>query len=453
MNNFEKLKLSPNMLQNLKDMNFVEMTEIQEQSLPHSLEGLDIIAQAKTGSGKTLAFGIPLLQNINVKSFLIQALILCPTRELSDQVATQIRKIARFQHNLKILTLSGGVPMRPQIKSLEHGAHVIVGTPGRIQDHLGKQTLNLKNVKTLVLDEADRMLDMGFYDVINHILESVSKKRQTLLFSATYEENIKTLSKNITINPKFITIKQEQDKKLVSEIFYKVQRDQKFEELLKLLRYYKPLSIIMFCNTKIAVQEVTNLLQDAGFSALDLHGDLDQIDRTETLIQFANRSCAILIATDVAARGLDIKEVDMVMNYDLPRDIASYTHRIGRTARAGKSGLAISLVDKNHLQKIEDYKDNPDIREIEKINPDKNIKLLAPMKTLCINGGKKDKLRAGDILGVFCVAIGLLKEDIGKIDLLDRYTYVSIKKEAFQKAIKGLQNTKIKKRSFKVWSL
>ncbi len=453
MNNFDKLKLSPNMLQNLKDMDFVKMTEIQEQSLPHSLEGLDIIAQAKTGSGKTLAFGIPLLQNINVKSFLIQALILCPTRELSDQVATELRKIARFQHNLKILTLSGGVPMRPQIKSLEHGAHVVVGTPGRVQDHLGKQTLDLSKIKTVVLDEADRMLDMGFYDVINHILQSVPKKRQTLLFSATYEENIKTLSKNITINPKFITIKQEESSSHVNQIFYKVEKNEKFEELLKILRFYKPPSSILFCNTKIMVQEITNLLQDAGFSALDLHGDLDQIDRTETLIQFSNKSCAILIATDVAARGLDIKEVDMVINYDLPRDIASYTHRIGRTARAGKSGLAISLINKNDLQKIQNYKEDAEIKELKTINPDSDIKITAPMKTLCINGGKKDKLRAGDILGVFCVAIGLLKEDIGKIDLLDRYTYVSIKKEVFQKAIKGLQNTKIKKRFFKVWSL
>jgi len=453
MKTFDTLNLTPSMLQNLKDMGFVNLTPIQEESLPHSLKGLDVIARAKTGSGKTLAFGIALLQNINVKKFQPQAIILTPTRELSDQVAIELRKLARFQHNIKILTLSGGVPMRPQINSLEHGAHVIVGTPGRIGDHLGKKTLDLSGVKILVLDEADRMLDMGFIDVINHIIEHIPKERQTLLFSATYENNIKTLCKSITKNPKFVTIETKESENKITEIFYKIENQDKDEGLLKLLRFYKPDSCMVFCNTKIKVSDVADFLHETGFSVSDLHGDLDQIDRTETLLQFANKSCTILVATDVAARGLDIKKVDIVINYDLPREIAHYTHRIGRTARAGESGLALSLISKRELEKVGNYTQDANIKDTFDLDVDKMVKLQAPMRTLCINGGKKDKLRAGDILGVFCVAIGLLKEDIGKIDLQDRHTYVAIKKEVFDKALKALQKEKIKKRSFRVWSL
>ena len=453
MKTFNTLNINPSMLKNLKDLNFINLTPIQEESLPHSLKGLDLIARAKTGSGKTLAFGIALLQNINVKKFYPQAIILTPTRELSDQVAIELRKLARFQHNIKILTLSGGNPMRPQINSLEHGAHIVVGTPGRIEDHLGKKTLDLSGVKTLVLDEADRMLDMGFIDVINHIIEHIPKERQTLLFSATYEDNIKTLCKSITKNPKFITIETKENENNITEIFYKVENQNKDEGLLTLLRFYKPSSCMIFCNTKIKVSDIADLLHKEGFSVSDLHGDLDQIDRTQTLLQFANKSYTILVATDVAARGLDIKKVDIVINYDLPREIPHYTHRIGRTARAGESGLALSLISNFESQKIENYTKSANIQDNIDLNVDKIVKLQAPMRTLCINGGKKDKLRAGDILGVFCVAIGLKKEDIGKIDLQDRYTYVAIKKEIFDKALKALQKEKIKKRSFRVWSL
>ncbi len=453
MNNFEKLNLTPAMLENLKNLGFVNMTEIQKQSLPYSLKGLDIIAQAKTGSGKTLAFGIPLLQKIDVRDFAPQALILCPVRELAKQVAVELRKIARFQHNIKILTLTGGEPMRHQIKSLEHGAHIIIATPGRIEDHIGKGTINLSKIDSVVLDEADRMLDMGFNDTITRILSHVKKNHQTLLFSATYEDNIKVLIKEITNEPKFVTIDKKDSHNHVTEIFYKTSKSKKFEDLLSLLKFYTPDSCMIFCNTKMMVQEVTDMLQDERMSTLELHGDLEQIDRTETLLQFANRSCVILVATDVAARGLDIKEVDIVINYDLPRDNAHYVHRIGRTARAGNKGLALSLIDEHKLLKIKEYKEDADIRNCIDLDVDETIVLKAPMRTLCINGGKKDKLRAGDILGVFCVAIGLQKEDIGKIDLMDRYSYVGIKKAVFDRAFKGLQKEKIKKRSFKIWSL
>jgi len=442
---FETLKLTEAMQNNLKELGFVKMTEIQEQSLPYTLEGLDIIAQAKTGSGKTLAFGIALLQKINVKKYEPQALIMCPTRELADQVAVELRKIARFQHNIKILTLCGGSPMRAQIQSLYHGAHVIVGTPGRIQDHIGKDTLNLKVINTVVLDEADRMLDMGFIDVMEHILEHVPKKRQTMLFSATFGDDIDALSSKITNNPEMVKVEGVEEN--IKQIFYLTHKDQKFEALLKLLRTYKPESSIVFCNMKVLVKEVAQGLQDEGFDALDLHGDLEQIDRIETLLQFANRSCSVLVATDVAARGLDIDDVDVVINYDLPRDDESYVHRIGRTARAGKSGMALSLGSKFELSKIP----NAEVKYLDDLDEDLSITLQASMRTLCLAGGKKNKLRAGDILGALCVAIGLNKEDVGKINLQDRHTYVAIKKSAFEKAFKGFQKEKIKGRNFRVF--
>ena len=447
MNRFETLDLTQAMQNNLNELGFVKMTEIQQESLPHTLKGLDIIAQAKTGSGKTLAFGIALLQKLDVKKFQPQALIMAPTRELADQVAEELRKIAKFKHNIKILTLCGGNPMRAQIQSLYHGAHVIVGTPGRIQDHIGKDTLDLKMINTVVLDEADRMLDMGFIDVMEHILEHVPKKRQTMLFSATFGDDIKKLSAKIANNPVMVKIESKEEDKNIKEIFFQTPKELKFEALLKLLRTYKPESAIVFCNMKVMVSEVAQSLQDEGFDALDLHGDLEQVDRTETLLQFANKSCRVLIATDVAARGLDIDDVDIVVNYDLPRDDESYVHRIGRTARAGKSGMALSLANSRELQKFPDA----EVKNIEDLDEDLSAVLTSKLKTLGINGGKKNKLRAGDILGTLCVAIGLTKDEVGKITLSDRHTYVAIKKSAYEKAFKGLQAEKIKGRNFRVF--
>jgi len=446
---FDTLNLPQEMQKNLQELGFINMTQIQQESLPQTLKGKDIIAQAKTGSGKTLAFGLPLLLKLDVKKFKPQALILTPTRELADQVAVELRKLAKFKHNIKIITLCGGSPMRAQIQSLYHGTHVIVGTPGRIEDHISKDTLDFSMINTVVLDEADRMLDMGFKDTIEKILEKVPKKRQSMLFSATFDEDIKSLSSNITDKPVMVKVEDESCDKNIKEIFFKTPKDLKFEALLKLLRTYKPESAIVFCNMKVLVSEVAEGLQDEGFDALDLHGDLEQIDRTETLLQFANRSCSVLVATDVAARGLDIDDVEVVINYDLPRDDESYTHRIGRTARAGKSGLALSLASSYELQKFPDA----EIKNIEDLDEDPSFVLTSKMKTLGIHGGKKNKLRAGDILGTLCVAIGLNKEDVGKITLQDRHTYVAIKKSAYDKAFRGLQKERIKGRNFRVFKV
>ena len=451
MNNFTSLALPDEFIKILDQLGYKEPTEIQKESLPHLLKGKDLIAQAKTGSGKTAAFGIPLLLKLDLTRFHPQALVLTPTRELADQVAKELRKLARFKHNIKILTLAGGMPMRHQINSLEHGANVIVGTPGRIQDHLGKGTLKFDFIKTVVLDEADRMLDMGFYEPIEKILSNTPKKRQTMLFSATFPENIQALSKTFMHEPHHVKVESVHDEAIISQVFYEVDYRKKLNALVKVLQYYKPNSVLVFCNTKVDVTEVTRSLQDDGFDALDLHGDLEQVDRNETLLQFENRSCSILVATDVAARGLDIKGVDMVINYDFPRESANYIHRIGRTGRAGKEGIALSLISEREYDKVSKLQEHPNWQELDRVKDEKDVVIKAPMATLCIHGGKKNKLRAGDILGALTGDIGLDSKVIGKINIFDFFAYVAIERKSFNKALEGLDRGKIKKRSFRVW--
>ncbi len=451
MNNFTSLSLPSEFIETLDQLGYKEPTEIQKESLPYLLKGKDLIAQAKTGSGKTAAFGIPLLLKLDLTRFHPQALVLVPTRELADQVAKELRKLARFKHNIKILTLSGGMPMRHQINSLEHGANVVVGTPGRIQDHLGKGTLKFDFIKTVVLDEADRMLDMGFYEPIEKILSNTPKKRQTMLFSATFPDNIKSLSDKFMNEPHHVKVDSVHDEAIISQIFYEVDYRKKIDALVKLLQYHKPHSVLVFCNTKVDVTEVSRSLQDDGFDALDLHGDLEQVDRNETLLQFENRSCSILVATDVAARGLDIKGVDMVINYDLPRENENYIHRIGRTGRAGAEGIALSLISDREYDKVSKLQDNPNWQQLDNIKDEKDIFIKAPMATLCIHGGKKNKLRAGDILGALTGDIGLDAKVIGKINIFDFFAYVAIERKSFNRALDGLDKGKIKKRSFRVW--
>ena len=440
---FKTLALPSEMLDNLELLSYHDMTAIQEKSLPVILEGHDLIAQAKTGSGKTAAFGIGLLLKIDVSKFHPSALIIAPTRELAEQVAKELRKLARFKHNIKILTLYGGTPMRHQITSLEHGAHIIVGTPGRIRDHLSKGTLNLRFIHTVVLDEADRMLDMGFSEEIDKILADTPKTRQTLLFSATFTENIKSLCHAVTNEAKEVKVDTYHDSANIEEIYYEVDKGYKFESLIKVLQHHRPSSAIVFCNMKLDVDDVAADLQDAGFSALGLHGDLEQVDRDETLLQFANKSCAILVATDVAARGLDIPDVDVVINYDLPRNDETYTHRIGRTGRAGKSGKALSLTTY--------APDNTTPISIHDLDVDETIMITSKMKTLCIQGGKKHKLRAGDILGALTSTKRIEGSSIGKIDLFPFYAYVAVEKQVAKKALDLLKTENIKGKKFKAW--
>ncbi len=440
---FSTLPLPKEMLSNLDQLGYHDMTAIQEKALPFILDGKDIIAQAKTGSGKTAAFGMGLLLKIDILKFHPQALIIAPTRELAEQVAKELRKLARFKHNIKILTLYGGTPMRHQITSLAHGAHIVVGTPGRIRDHLSKSTLELRHVHTVVLDEADRMLDMGFSEEIDKILSNTSKKRQTLLFSATFTEDIKALCHDVTREAQEVKIDTYHDSSNIEEIHYQIEPHEKLESLLRVLQYHHPRSAIIFCNMKIEVDDVATSLQEAGFSALGLHGDLEQVDRDETLLQFANHSCALLVATDVAARGLDIPDVEVVINYDLPRDKETYTHRIGRTGRAGKSGKAISLSSRQKDKSI----------PLHTLDVDESIMITAPMKTICIQGGKKQKLRAGDILGALTAKKSIEGAAIGKIDSFPFYTYVAVERGVAKRALDLLKNENIKGKRFKAWMI
>jgi ATP-independent RNA helicase DbpA len=449
---FEILKLPKEMLQTLDSLGYKEMTAIQEASLPLILAGDDVIAEAKTGSGKTAAFGIGLLNALDVKKFRVQSLVLCPTRELADQVAKELRRIARFRHNIKILMLTGGESFGKQLGSLEHQAHIIVGTPGRVLKHLNKESLELSNLKTLVLDEADRMLDMGFIEEIERVLEFVPKERQTLLFSATYDDAIRQISKKIQKNAVSIkTTTTEVQNKIVQEFY---QTDNKVQTLVNIFSSYKPQNVIVFTNTKLEAKELAEKLVAHKIDALAIHGDLEQYERNDVLVQFANRSCPVLVATDVAARGLDIKELSMVVNYDLPHGFETYTHRIGRTGRAGAEGIAISLYESYEREKAEEYaSDEVQFLEAKKLQEDKNFQMKPQYITLVIEGGKKDKLRAGDILGALTGDGGLEGSSIGKIDIYDRQAYVAIENRYIDKAEKSLKNGKIKNKKFSVWVL
>jgi ATP-dependent RNA helicase DbpA len=454
---FSSLPLSAAMLANLDALGYAEMTPIQAQSLPVILKGMDLIAQAKTGSGKTAAFGIGLLSPLNPRFFGCQALVLCPTRELADQVAKELRRLARAADNIKILTLCGGVPFGPQIGSLEHGAHVIVGTPGRIQEHLKKGTLKLDGLNCLVLDEADRMLDMGFYDSIAEIINQTPAKRQTLLFSATYPTGIKQLSATFMRDPQQVKVEALHDDAQIEQRFYEIAPEQRMDAVLKLLHSYRPESCVAFCFTKQQCQELVEHLTANGISAAALNGDLEQRDRDQVLAMFANRSLSVLVATDVAARGLDIDALDMVINVELARDSEIHIHRVGRTGRAGAKGLAMSLVapaEGHRAQAIETLQKSPlNWHPLSSLKVQSNEPLQPPMVTLCIGAGRKEKLRPGDILGALTGEAGLPGAKIGKIALFDYQAFVAVERDVAKLALKRLSEGKIKGRSLRVRTL
>ena len=451
---FSSLALSPAMLSNLDSLGYHTMTTIQAQSLPLILEQRDLIAQAKTGSGKTAAFGIGILAKLNPSYFAIQALVLCPTRELADQVANELRRLARCADNIKVLTLCGGAPMRPQMASLEHGTHIVVGTPGRIRDHISRGSINLNTVQTLVLDEADRMTDMGFYEEISGIVSACPARRQTLLFSATYPDDIRKASAEFLRQPAEVKVEAQHADSQIEQRFFEVAYDDRNAAVARLLHHYRPVSTLAFCNTKIHCRELAAELRAQGFSALALYGELEQRERDEILLQFANKSCSVLVATDVAARGLDIQTLGAVINVDVSKDTEVHIHRIGRTGRGHESGLALSLCapnEKKWVKLIEQYQDRPvswfNLAELE---PAAGDVLQAPMVTLCIMGGKKDKLRPGDLLGALTGDVGLTKDQVGKINVSEFMTYVALDRKIADKAAAKLSTCNIKGRQFKV---
>ncbi len=445
---FDTLPLGPATLANLQTLGYLVMTPIQAAALPLALAGQDLIAQAQTGSGKTAAFALALLARLDTKRPDTQALVLCPTRELAEQVTQEIRRLARAADNIKVLTLCGGAPIRSQLDSLAHGAHIVVGTPGRISDHLERGSLLLAALNCLVLDEADRMLDMGFMDDIAAIAAQCPKSRQTLLFSATYPEGIAQIGKKFLRNPQEVKLTEQPTATAIRQRFYEVTEDQRLHAVGLLLNHYRPERTLAFCNTKAQCRDLVAVLGAQGITALALHGDLDQRDRDQVLIQFANRSCPVLVATDVAARGLDITDLEAVVNVDITPDAELHIHRVGRTGRAGAQGWAFSLAsldEMGRVGRIEQLQGRAStFHPLAELTPSGSGPLLAPMVTLQILGGRKEKIRAGDVMGALTGSAGFAAGLIGKINVNEFSTYVAVAREIADSALQALNNGTVK---------
>ena len=473
LEHFSDLDLPPLLLEVIAELGYTKMTPIQAESIPVLLSGRDLVGQSKTGSGKTAAFSIPILRNVNIKTRVVQALILCPTRELCAQVAREVRRLGRRHAGLQVLVASGGQFIAPQVGALEKGAHLVVGTPGRVLDLIQRKSLILGKTTTLVLDEADRMLDMGFEEDMEEILAALPRKCQSVFFSATFPKSITDLSAKYQQNPVNVTIKDAAgEEAAIEEKFYEAGLGEKTTALIRILEHHAPQSAIVFTNMKAVAREVSDALNNTGISAASLHGDLEQFERDRVMARFRNHSTRILVATDVAARGIDIESLDLVVNFDCPTKPDTYVHRIGRTGRAGKTGLAVSIVtprEKFKLELIGQYTSTkPVISPLPraKAPPQKSdiitggrddensVIKTARMETISISAGRKDKLRPGDILGALTGESGGLKgDDVGKIEIHDRISYVAVRKDVAQHALKSLLEGKIKGRTFKVMLL
>ncbi|HEX8822025.1 MAG TPA: ATP-dependent RNA helicase DbpA [Archangium sp.] len=455
---FSALALSQPLLQVLEELDFKVVTPIQAQSIPVLLQGRDLIGQARTGSGKTAAFALPILEKLQLQQRRLQALVLCPTRELCAQVAGEFRRLGRRLPGLQILVLAGGQPVRPQVNALEKGAHVAVGTPGRILDLLQREALDTSRLATVVLDEADRMLDMGFREDMERILGATPLIRQTVLFSATFPPTIEAMSRAFQKEPTRVTVVEAEAASDIQQLCYACAPEAKTEILLRVLRHHQPNSAIVFCNLKATVVELTRALAAAGVSADGLQGDLEQSERDRVMAKFRNHSTRILIATDVAGRGIDVEALDAVINFDLPSQPEPYVHRIGRTGRAGRRGLALSLVTLADERKVVDIEDatgvtleRASVDALPPADPKGGVSLKAAWETLCISAGRKDKMRPGDILGALTgEAGGLSAAHIGKIEIQDHLAYVAVSKDLVRVALQRLREGRIKGRKHRI---
>jgi ATP-dependent RNA helicase DeaD len=390
MMNFDDLNISDDIKKAIAEMGFVKLTPIQETAIPEALKGKDIIGQAQTGSGKTIAFAIPILSKIFVPDKSPQAIVLCPTRELCMQVASEISKVAANIRKLKVLAVYGGQPIGKQTRVLKKGVHVVVGTPGRVIDHIERGNLDLIGVESVVLDEADEMLDMGFKEELETILAGVPRQRQTLLFSATIPSQVRKIAEKYQNSPEFIKISdKKKNTPKITQYAFKCNIKYKFDGLIRLIEAYDVSLALIFCNTKKSVDFVAKHLKRQEFKVDSLHGDMTQQVRDKVMNKFRNGNINILVATDVAARGLDIANVDVIINYDVPQNIDDYIHRIGRTARAGKTGFALTLVSKDEVSRFNSIKNDRRTKITEKelptlleINSIKNKKILSDAKSL-----------------------------------------------------------------------
>jgi ATP-dependent RNA helicase DbpA len=456
LSDFRSLSLAPGLLEVIEELGYRALTPIQARAIPVLLEGKDLVGQSKTGSGKTAAFALPMLSKLNLTQREAQALVLCPTRELCAQVARETRKLGRRQPGLRVLALAGGEPLRAQTRALERGAHIVIGTPGRVLDHLRRGSLGLHALQTLVLDEADRMLEMGFQDDVEQIIAATPAARQTVFFSATFPSSIESMSRKHQREPLRVTVADEAQEKLdIRQSIVMTDADGKLDALRWVLEHHPHESALVFANLKVSVAQLERELAAAGVSVAALHGDLEQADRDRVLAKFRNASTRVLVATDVAARGIDVEKLDLVVNFDLPSRPAVYVHRIGRTGRAGRTGHAISLAGPHESARIADIEQAVGVR-LERSKPRSGAAKpandqAAKMDTLRISGGRRQKVRPADILGALTgEAGGLAGSDIGKIEIHDTFSYVAVARNVSRAAQKGLSSGRIKGKKFLV---
>lgn len=516
---FQDMDLSPEICQAVLDMGFEEATPIQSMAISVVKEGRDVIGQSQTGTGKTAAFGIPCLERVNPNDKRLQALILCPTRELAIQVSEEFRKLLKYKENIRVLPIYGGQPIDRQIAALKKGAQVVIGTPGRVMDHMRRRTLRMETVQMMVLDEADEMLDMGFREDIELILTKIPEDHQTLLFSATLSPEILDITRRFLKNPEFVkVVRKELTVPNIEQAYFDVKEKTKLDALTRIIDVYDPHLAMVFCNTKKRVDDLVELLQGRGYFAEGLHGDLKQPQRDKVMQKFRNGTIEILVATDVAARGIDVDDIDVVFNYDVPQDEEYYVHRIGRTGRAGKAGKAFTFCVGKEIYKLRDImrytktkiaqQKLPTLSDVEEMKTnifleklkeivneghltkyvnlvdrlmeedftaidiaaallknhlaDVNVDELdvlddinlggtecyggddEKMVRLFINAGKKNKIRAKDIVGAIANESGVPGKVLGAIDLYDDYTFVDIPKDYVKDVLVGMKNAKIK---------
>jgi ATP-independent RNA helicase DbpA len=447
---FADLELPAATLQTLQQLGYLTMTPIQAAALPLALAGRDLIAQARTGSGKTAAFGLALLCRLKPRRGVVQALVLCPTRELAEQVGVTLRRLARANGPVKVLTLCGGTPIRPQRDSLEHGADMVVGTPGRVREHLERGALVLDGLGTLVLDEADRMLEMGFVDDIATIASRCPRVRQTLLFSATYPEGIARLAARFLRDPAQVRLAEAHAPGRIRQRFFEVEEARRLDAVALLLGAYRPTSTLAFCNTRRQCDALVERLRARGVAALALHGDLEQRERDQVLVRFAHRSCSVLVASDVAARGLDVAQIEAVINVDVAHDPDTHIHRIGRTGRADAHGWALTLASAEETARVASIEQALGFAaEWHPLPTGRGELPRPPMRTLQVHGGRKEKIRPADVLGTLTQDLGYTAAQIGKITINERSTYVSVEAGIASEVLERLSRTTMKGRTVK----
>lgn len=451
---FKTLNLAPAWFDTLDHLSYNLMTPIQQEALPLLLEGRDLIGHADTGTGKTAAFGLALLTRITPANQIPGGIVLCPTRELAEQVAAEIRRLARALPNTTVVTLYGGRPVRQDRIALENGVDVVVGTPGRVLAHLQRGRLDLSEVEMVVIDEADRMLDMGFIDDVTEIVGYTPEACQTVMMSATMSADVRHVTDELLRDPVLVSVVEQGNSPEIEQSLWDASSIGRLETLKRLLGTRDPDAAIVFCNERITCDEITEELDRVGHSVRAMHGGMEQRERDDVLTLFSNGSLRVLVATNVAARGIDISSLDAVINYELPHDPKSYVHRIGRTGRAGEKGVALTIIDGESHRDLERYDELATAKRNEASRLERpHAPRPAKMLTLTIRGGRKDKLRPGDIVGALTGDCGLPSGVIGDITIKERIAFVAIERDHAQDAYYGISRGKIKGKTFGVFYL